>query len=107
MVAVTLSLLFPLHKLFMRRQIAALAQLAIVVAVSVACGFAIYAALFFDAVFVHDAFSTRLASEYIGMALVAGLCSWLLYNFGPLKLSTKRPNQTVDRDAPKAARPSP
>ena len=106
MVAVTLVLLFPLHKLFTRRHITPSYQLAIVLVTAVVGGLSVYVVLFFDAVFVRDAFSTRLAAEYCTMGLVAGLCAWLLYNFGPLKLSAERPNSTVERDRPQAPRPS-
>ncbi len=106
MVVVTLVLLFPLHGLFTRRHINPSRQLAIVLVTAVVSGLFIYVVLFFNAVFVRNAFSTRLAAEYCTMGSVAGLCAWLLYNFGPLKLSAQRPNSTVEGDGSQAPRPS-
>jgi hypothetical protein len=37
--------------------------------------------------FGRQAFSVRLALEYSSLGVLAGICAWLLYNFGPLKLS--------------------
>lgn len=106
MVAVTLAFLFPIYVLFSRHQVNRMAQLPIVLAVAIAGGFGVYMALFFDAIFSRDAFSTRLAVEYCAMGLLAALCAWALYNFGPLRLAVERTNNTVEGDGPHAARPS-
>ena len=95
MVALTLALLFPLHRLFTRHHINRSCQWAIVLTTAVVGGLSVYVVLFFDAVFARDAFSARLAAEYCAMGAVAGSCAWLLYSFGPLKLSAERPNRTV------------
>jgi hypothetical protein len=97
MVVLTLALLFPLHKVFTRRHVKPPYQLAIVLAMAAVGGLSVYVVLFFDAVFVRDAFSMRLAAEYCAIGLIAGLCAWLLYNFGPLKLSAARPDSTDKR----------
>lgn len=100
MVAVTLALLFPIHVFFAGRQVKRLAQLPIVFTAAIACSFSLYIALFFDAVFSRGAFSTRLAVEYCSMGLVAAICAWALYNFGPFSLTVERTNNTVERDGP-------
>jgi hypothetical protein len=97
MVVLTLALLFPLHKVFRRRHVKPLHQLVIVLITAAVGGLCVYVALFFDALFVRDAFSTRLAAEYCTIGVVAGLCAWLLYNFGPMRLTAERPNSTATR----------
>jgi ABC-type Co2+ transport system permease subunit len=105
MVVVTLALLFPIHVLFSGHQVNRMAQLPIVLLTAIAGGFSVYIALFFDAIFSRNAFSTRLAVEHCAMGLLAALCAWMLYNFGPLRLAAKHTSSTVEWDGPNAARP--
>ena len=91
MAVITLACIFPLHRLFVVWKWNSFRQVPAVLLVSLACGVLVYVVLFFEGVFFRSVFSTRLALEYAAYGVAAGLCTWLLYNFGPLRVSRSAP----------------
>jgi hypothetical protein len=105
MVIVSLLILFPLNRLFARARLSPITQLPIV---SVCGSIGGYLVLLFlmSPQMVVPGLDSRLAIEYPVIGILAALCCWVLYNWGPLRVTNLRPNIAFEKDAPKAARPS-
>jgi hypothetical protein len=99
MVIATLLLLFPLHYFFRRGKMAPVKQLPFVVAVGLAGGYVLLLCGMYPQIVTPDTFISRLAVEYAAIGVMAALCCWLLYNWGPFHVSSVRSNQSLQRTA--------
>lgn len=87
MVAAVCAFVFPLHCLFSRQQVEARRQLLFVLPLGVLGGSAVYLALAAPNLAASGAISSRLALEYSLIGLLTALFCWVLYNWGPLRLT--------------------
>ena len=92
MVAVALVLLFPLHHLFYRWKLGPISQLPIAVVSGGVGGFVVHLCWSYPQIVTPDTFTSRLAIEYAGLGLLAAVCCWLLYNWGPIHVAGARSN---------------
>ena len=92
MVVATLLLIFPVHYFFRRRKMAPVNQLPFVVAVGPVGGYVLHLCGTYPQIVTPNTFISRLTVEYAGLGLVAALCCWLLYNWGPFHPSSVRSN---------------
>lgn len=79
---VTGVVLVALHGLFVRRNFDPRRQLKTVLVVSSVCGLTVYVWLAWP-----RPFSVSLAAWYLAFGVITGLSCWLLYNWGPLRVS--------------------
>jgi hypothetical protein len=96
MVVATFLLLLPLHMLFARTDASAWRQLLLVLVCGLGGGMAVYLALFRPNLW-SAAFDASLALGYVYLGVIAALCCWLLYNWGPLRVAKPRSNHQLQR----------
>ena len=99
MVVVALVLLFPLHHLFSLWKLGPISQLPIAVVSGGVGGFVVHLCWSYPQIVTPDTFTSRLAIEYAGLGLLAALCCWLLYNWGPIHVAGARSNYSLQRTA--------
>ena len=93
MVVASLLLLLPLHYLFTRMMLHPITQLPIIGICGFVGGYIVLWCLN-PQVAMSDTLTSRLAIEYATLGLFAGVCCWVLYNWGPLRIAEARSNSS-------------